>query len=266
MWTCRIGWSRGLDGSAARRIPLINTQTGGGPTPWPDRARDHPRYSARCWVAQPLPLRRRRPRGGRLGRTTDASTGLCRPGADRPDHRRPATLGAAGARWWAAASSRADAMPQPGSGSLGRPRAACRPADRRPGHADEGGRRPRPGRARQAALQVEQAALDLQLRHRPAAGVDLDRMHLWARRLQVDAATKDQGAVADEAAILQLLWDAPATPSTPPTPPPPSGSAPRCGPLARRRTRRDLRRQLRGSRPFELRCRPEGTRTYPAWI
>jgi hypothetical protein len=24
MWTCRIGWSRGLDGSAARRIPLIN--------------------------------------------------------------------------------------------------------------------------------------------------------------------------------------------------------------------------------------------------
>jgi hypothetical protein len=64
-----------------------------------------------------------------------------------------------------------------------------------------------PARARQAALQVEQAALDLQLRHRPAAGVDLDRTDLWARQLQVDAAAQDQGAVAGEAATLQLLWD-----------------------------------------------------------
>jgi hypothetical protein len=35
-----------------------------------------------------------------------------------------------------------------------------------------------PARARQAALLAEEAALDLQPRHRPPAGVDLDRMDL----------------------------------------------------------------------------------------
>jgi hypothetical protein len=59
-----------------------------------------------------------------------------------------------------------------------------------------------PARARQAALQVEQAALDLQLRHRPPAGVDLDCMDLWARQL-VDAAAKDRGAIAGD---LRILW------------------------------------------------------------
>jgi hypothetical protein len=59
-----------------------------------------------------------------------------------------------------------------------------------------------PARARQAALPVEQAALDLQLRHRPPAGVDLDCMDLWARQL-VDAAAKDRGAIAGD---LRILW------------------------------------------------------------
>jgi hypothetical protein len=62
-----------------------------------------------------------------------------------------------------------------------------------------------PARARQAALQVEQAALDLQLRHRPPAQVDLDRMDLWARQLLVDAAAEDRGAVAGDAATLRIL-------------------------------------------------------------
>ena len=48
-----------------------------------------------------------------------------------------------------------------------------------------------PTRARQAALRVEQAALDLQLRHRPPAVVDVDRLDLWARQLLVDAAGRD---------------------------------------------------------------------------
>ena len=64
-----------------------------------------------------------------------------------------------------------------------------------------------PARARQAALRVEQAALDLQLRHREPAAVDLERLDLWARQLQVDAAAKDRGAVAGDAATLQVIWD-----------------------------------------------------------
>jgi hypothetical protein len=64
-----------------------------------------------------------------------------------------------------------------------------------------------PDRARQAALRVEQAALDLRLRHRPPAEVDLDRLDLWARQLQLDAAARDRGATAGDVATLQVLWD-----------------------------------------------------------
>ena len=64
-----------------------------------------------------------------------------------------------------------------------------------------------PARARQAALRAEQAALDLELRHRDPAEVDLERLDLWARQLQVDAAAKDRGAVAGDVAILQIIWD-----------------------------------------------------------
>jgi hypothetical protein len=64
-----------------------------------------------------------------------------------------------------------------------------------------------PARSRQAALRVEQAALDLQLRHRPPAEVDLDRLDLWARQLLVDAAARDQGAVAGGVATMQVIWD-----------------------------------------------------------
>jgi hypothetical protein len=61
--------------------------------------------------------------------------------------------------------------------------------------------------ARSVALGAEQAALDLRLRHRPPAEVDLTRLDLWARRLLADAAAKDRGAVAGDVATLQVLWD-----------------------------------------------------------
>jgi hypothetical protein len=64
-----------------------------------------------------------------------------------------------------------------------------------------------PARAGQAALAVEQAALDLQLRHRDPAAVDRDRLELWARRLQADAAAGDCGAVAGDVATLRILRD-----------------------------------------------------------
>jgi hypothetical protein len=63
-----------------------------------------------------------------------------------------------------------------------------------------------PTRARQSALRVEQAALDLQLRWRAPAEVDGDRLDLWARQLQLDAAARDRGAVAGDAATLQVIW------------------------------------------------------------
>jgi hypothetical protein len=64
-----------------------------------------------------------------------------------------------------------------------------------------------PARARRAALDVEQAALDLQLRHRPPAQVDLDRLDRWARQLLVDAAAGEEGAVSGDVATLQVIWD-----------------------------------------------------------
>ena len=64
-----------------------------------------------------------------------------------------------------------------------------------------------PARVRQAALRVEQAALDLRLRWRAPAEVDADRLDLWARQLLLDAAAKDRGAVSGDAATLQVIWD-----------------------------------------------------------
>jgi hypothetical protein len=64
-----------------------------------------------------------------------------------------------------------------------------------------------PARARQAALRAEQAALDLELRHRPPAEVDLARLDLWARQLQVDATAEDAGAVAGDVATMEVHWE-----------------------------------------------------------
>ena len=61
--------------------------------------------------------------------------------------------------------------------------------------------------ARRAAPAVEQATLDLQLRHRPPAEVDLDRLDLWARQVLADADAIDRGAVASDVATLRVLWD-----------------------------------------------------------
>lgn len=63
-----------------------------------------------------------------------------------------------------------------------------------------------PARAHRAALRVAQDDLDLRLRYRPVAEVDLARLDLWGRQLLVDAAAKDPGAVAGDATTLQLIW------------------------------------------------------------
>jgi hypothetical protein len=61
--------------------------------------------------------------------------------------------------------------------------------------------------ALQAALDVERASLDLQLRHRPPVEIDLARLDLQARQLLVDAAADDPGAVTGDVATLEWIWD-----------------------------------------------------------
>jgi hypothetical protein len=61
--------------------------------------------------------------------------------------------------------------------------------------------------ARQAALSVARAALDLQLRHRPSAEIDLARMELWARQVLLDATAGDPAAVAGDVATMEWTRD-----------------------------------------------------------
>lgn len=64
-----------------------------------------------------------------------------------------------------------------------------------------------PAASRRAAIAVDQASLDLQLRYRAVAEVDLALLDLWARQLLVDAAAADQIAVLGDAATLKWVRD-----------------------------------------------------------
>jgi len=63
------------------------------------------------------------------------------------------------------------------------------------------------GRTRNAALDVTQAALDLQLRYRPPAQIDRARFDLWARQVGVDAAARNRAAVSGDVATLEWIRD-----------------------------------------------------------
>ena len=62
-------------------------------------------------------------------------------------------------------------------------------------------------RARQAAIDVAQSTLDLELRYRPASEVNLARFDLWAAQLLVDAAARDGAAVRGDAFTLGYIRD-----------------------------------------------------------
>jgi hypothetical protein len=64
-----------------------------------------------------------------------------------------------------------------------------------------------PGNARNAALDVALAALDLQLRYRPLAWIERARADLWARQVLVDAAARDAGGVTSDVATLEWIRD-----------------------------------------------------------
>jgi hypothetical protein len=64
-----------------------------------------------------------------------------------------------------------------------------------------------PRTAAQAALDVADAALDLQLRDLPPARINLARLELWTRRLLVDAAARNAGAVHGDVTTLAWIRD-----------------------------------------------------------
>jgi hypothetical protein len=59
--------------------------------------------------------------------------------------------------------------------------------------------------SRRAAIEVDQVSLDLQLRYRPRAEIDLSQLALWSRQLIVDAEAGDLGAVTGDAATLDWI-------------------------------------------------------------
>jgi hypothetical protein len=61
--------------------------------------------------------------------------------------------------------------------------------------------------AREAALDVARAGLDLQLRYRLPAEIDLARFDVWTRQLLVDAAAGDEAAVAGDVTTLEWIRD-----------------------------------------------------------
>jgi hypothetical protein len=62
-------------------------------------------------------------------------------------------------------------------------------------------------KARDAALDVALAALDLQLQYRRPAAIDRARFDLWARQVVVDVAARDPSAVSGDVATLEWVRD-----------------------------------------------------------
>jgi hypothetical protein len=62
---------------------------------------------------------------------------------------------------------------------------------------------------REAAVEVAQASLDLQLQYLSPAEIDLARFGLWARQLVVDSSSDepDPGHIAGDVTTLELIWD-----------------------------------------------------------
>ena len=62
---------------------------------------------------------------------------------------------------------------------------------------------------RSAALDVAQAALDLELQYRPPTDIDLGRFNVWAEAAVVDASSDeaDTGLVAGDVTSLEWTWD-----------------------------------------------------------
>jgi hypothetical protein len=61
--------------------------------------------------------------------------------------------------------------------------------------------------AGQAACDALRAVLDIQLQYLPLATIDLARLEVWARQLQVDAAAGEHAGVLSDVVILDQIWE-----------------------------------------------------------
>jgi hypothetical protein len=120
-----------------------------------------------------------------------------------------AAFEAAGAERWRAASSAVDEI----SSDWRAHRAAdvpprlVGPLTRALGALDGAVAKRRPLRARNASLDVSNAALDLQLRYRPPAEIDRARLTLWARQALVDARARNRPGLSGDVATLTWIRD-----------------------------------------------------------
>ena len=62
-------------------------------------------------------------------------------------------------------------------------------------------------RAGTAAIDVARSALDLELRYRPPAEIDVRRFELWANQVVVDAAAGDVGGVRSDVTTMEWIRD-----------------------------------------------------------
>ena len=62
-------------------------------------------------------------------------------------------------------------------------------------------------RAMTAAIDVSQSALDLELRYRPPAEIDLARFEQWNRQILADAAADDLGGASSAVATMEWIRD-----------------------------------------------------------
>jgi hypothetical protein len=65
----------------------------------------------------------------------------------------------------------------------------------------------RPAKARNAAIDVAQATLDVRLRYRPPTEIDRARFALWARQALVDAAARSRSGLSGDVATLTWIRD-----------------------------------------------------------
>jgi hypothetical protein len=61
--------------------------------------------------------------------------------------------------------------------------------------------------AEQAAVDVAQSALDLELRYRPVVEVDQARFVLWTQQLRIDADRRSRAGVTGDVAVLEWIRD-----------------------------------------------------------
>ena len=62
-------------------------------------------------------------------------------------------------------------------------------------------------KAPQAALDVANAGLDLQLRYRPPVAINLARFELWARQLLADGQARNGAGVSGDVTTLEFIRD-----------------------------------------------------------